>query len=146
MGTARKLLDSKGHDILSVEPESTVLDALKEMEDIAAGTALVFNGDQLAGIISERDCSRKVVLKKKDPATVKVKEIMSTSLTTVSPDETLEQCLSLMTDKRIRHLPVVDSGKCIGVISIGDCVKYMLTEKSFMIKNLENYISGTGMN
>lgn len=146
MGTVKKLLEVKGHDMLCVKPDSPVIEALKKMEDIAAGTALVCDESGLIGIVSERDCARKVVIKKKDPGSVKVKDIMSTDLTTVSPNEALEHCLELMTEKRIRHLPVLEDGKCTGVISIGDCVKYMLTEQNFMIRSLENYISGTGMN
>jgi len=146
MGTVKKLLEVKGHDTLCVKPESPVIEALKKMEDIAAGTALVCDESGLVGIVSERDCARKVILKKKNPDSVKVKDIMSTDLTTVTPDVNLERCLELMTEKRIRHLPVMEDGKCTGVISIGDCVKYMLTEQNFMIRSLENYISGTGMN
>jgi len=145
MATVSKVLENKGRDILAVSPESFVFDAIQKMAEISAGTALVMEGDQLLGIISERDFIRKIYLQEKCGQSIKVKEIMSTELTTVSPGEPLENCMGLMTDKRVRHLPVVEDGKVVGIISIGDVVKYMITEKEFMIENLQNYISGPGM-
>lgn len=115
------------------------------MAEKSAGTALVMDGPKLLGIFSERDFLRKIYLKDKCGTGVKVSEIMSTNLTTVTPDTTLEHCMNLMTDKRIRHLPVLDGDQVVGVVSIGDIVKYMVQEKEFVIKNLENYIVGPGM-
>jgi CBS domain-containing protein len=115
------------------------------MAERSAGTALVMEGDQLVGLISERDFIRKVYLSKKYGPDVTVKEIMSTELTTVTPDEKLENCMSVMTEKRIRHLPVVEDGKVVGIISIGDIVKFMAEQKDFEIKNLQSYISGPGL-
>lgn len=145
MATVSKLLDQKGNEIISVSPDTHVKDAIAKMAEKSAGTALVMDGDSLAGIFSERDFIRKVILQDKCGTGVTVSEIMSDKLTTVSPDTTLENCMELMTDKRIRHLPVLDGESVKGVISIGDIVKYMVQEKDFVIKNLENYISGPGL-
>jgi len=145
MSTANKVLEKKGRDILSVSPDTAVFDAIEKMAERSAGTALVMDGDRLVGIISERDFIRKTYLKKKCGEDIKVSDIMSADLTTVSPDESLENCMNLMTDKRIRHLPVLDGGKVAGIISIGDLVKYMVSEKDFLIENLQSYIAGPGM-
>ncbi|AKJ63317.1 CBS domain-containing protein [Kiritimatiella glycovorans] len=146
MGTVNRLLDSKGRDVLSVSADTPVYDALKEMEDRAMGSSLILEDGKLVGIITERDCTRKVVLEDKDIHQMKVRDIMSTDLATILPDESLEECMRLITANRIRHLPVVDeNGEVGGVVSIGDVVKYLVTEKEFVIKNLENYITGTGM-
>ncbi|NLX24512.1 MAG: CBS domain-containing protein [Lentisphaerae bacterium] len=142
MGLVLNLLESKGYDVLTVRPDQMVKDAIKRMEDIAAGTALVTEGDQLVGIISERDVIRKVVLQGKSIDTVPVMEIMSTRLTTVTPETQLDECMQLMTEKRIRHLPVLKDQQLCGIVSIGDVVKYLVVEKDFKIKNLETYISG----
>jgi CBS domain-containing protein len=142
MGGVLNLLKSKGSDVLTVRPEQMVKDAIKKMEDIAVGTALVTEGDQLVGIISERDVFRKVVLQGKSIDAVPVMEIMSTRLTTVAPETSLDECMRLMTEKRIRHLPVLKDHQLCGIVSIGDVVKYLVVEKDFKIKNLETYISG----
>lgn len=142
MGVVLNLLKSKGNYVLTVRPDQMVKEAIKEMEDIAAGTALVTEGDQLVGIISERDVIRKVVLRGKSIDTVPVMEIMSTRLTTVTPETLLDECMRLMTEKRIRHLPVLKDHQLCGIVSIGDVVKYLVVEKEFEIKNLETYISG----
>lgn len=145
MATVSKVLDKKGGDVLSVAPGSAVFDAIEKMAEISAGTALVMDGNQLVGIISERDFIRKIYLQKKYGQGVTVNEIMSTTLTTVDPDETLESCMTIMTEKRIRHLPVVEDGKVVGIVSLGDIVKYLTDEKDFEIKNLQSYISGPGL-
>jgi CBS domain-containing protein len=142
MGLVLNLLKSKGYDALTVRPDQMVKDAIKRMEDIAAGSALVTEGGQLVGIVSERDVIRKVVLRGKSIDTVPVKEIMSTRLTTVTPETPLDECMQLMTEKRIRHLPVLKDQQLCGIVSIGDVVKYLVVEKDFKIKNLETYISG----
>lgn len=143
MGTVSNLLESKGYDVLSVSPESAVHEAIEKMEVISAGTALVTEGEEVIGIISERDVIRKVVLQGKNIDNVKVQDIMSTNLTTITPETTLDDCLRLITDKRIRHLPVLRDGKLCGIVSIGDVVKYLIVEKDFKIKNLETYITGS---
>ncbi|MBI9020515.1 MAG: CBS domain-containing protein [Verrucomicrobia bacterium] len=145
MSTVSKVIEKKGSDILSVSPDSVVFTAIEKMAARSAGTALVMEGDKLVGILSERDFIRKVYLKNLCGKGVKVSEIMSTELTTVTPGESVESCMNIMTDKRIRHLPVVDGGKVVGIISIGDIVKFMADEKEFEIKNLQNYISGPGL-
>jgi CBS domain-containing protein len=145
MSTVNKVLDKKGKEILSVSPDTVIFDAIEKMAGRSAGTALVMDGDRLVGIISERDFIRKIYLKDKCGQGVKVSEVMSTELTTVSPDESLENCMNLMTDKRIRHLPVMEGDQVVGIISIGDIVKYMVNEKDFLIKNLQSYIAGPGM-
>jgi CBS domain-containing protein len=145
MATVSKLLDQKGNEIISVSPDTHVKDAIAKMADKSAGTALVMDGDSLVGIFSERDFIRKVILQDKCGTGVKVSDIMSAKLTTVEKDTSLESCMELMTEKRIRHLPVLDGETVQGVVSIGDIVKYMVQEKDFVIKNLESYISGPGM-
>ena len=145
MSTVSKVLEKKSCEILSVSPETVVFDAIEKMAQISAGTALVMDGDQLVGLISERDFIRKVYLSKKYGQGVTVGEIMSTELTTVSPDELLDNCMNMMTAKRIRHLPVLEGDKVVGILSIGDIVKYMAEQKDFEIKNLQSYISGPGL-
>jgi CBS domain-containing protein len=145
MSTVSKVIARKEAGVLSVCPESLVLDAIEKMAKISAGTALVMEGDQLVGILSERDFIRKIYLKNKCGQGVTVKEIMSSNPTTVTPDEELDRCMSIMTEKRIRHLPVVENGKVSGIISLGDIVKYLVDEKDFEIKNLQSYISGPGL-
>jgi CBS domain-containing protein len=142
MGAVSNLLDSKGSDVLTVSPDTTVHDAIEQMEEISAGTAVVVDGDRMVGIVAERDVIRKVVLGDQKLNKVSVKEIMSTDLTTVTPETSLDDCMELITEKRIRHLPVLVNEKLVGIISIGDIVKYLVFEKEFKIKNLETYISG----
>ncbi len=142
MGAVMNLLDSKGRDVLTVSPDTSVRDAIEKMEDISAGTAVVMEGGEVVGIVSERDVFRKVVLQGQNIDKVDVREIMSTSLTTITPETPLDDCMQLITEKRIRHLPVLSNGNLCGIVSIGDVVKYLIVEKDFKIKNLETYISG----
>ena len=145
MANVGKLLEKKGKEIISVSPDTAIRDAIAKMAEKSAGTALVMDGNRLVGIFSERDIIRKVYLKDKCAKATKVREIMSTDLTTVAADTTLESCMEMMTEKRIRHLPVLDGEQVAGVISIGDIVKFMVQEKEFVIKNLQSYIAGPGM-
>lgn len=145
MSTVSKVIGKKESGILSVSPDTPVFDAIEKMAKISAGTALVMDGNQLVGIISERDFIRKLYLKNKCGQGGTVKEIMSANLTTVTPDDELDTCMGLMTDKRIRHLPVVEDGTVAGIISLGDIVKYLVDEKDFEIRNLQSYISGPGL-
>ena len=145
MSTVSKVLKKKGSEVLAVPPDTLVFSAIEKMAEISAGTALVMEDDQLVGLFSERDFIRKLYLEEKYGQGVKVSEIMSTTLTTVTPDEELENCMATMTSKRIRHLPVCEEGKVVGIISIGDIVKHMVEEKNMEIKNLHSYISGPGM-
>ena len=140
MKTVQQLLESKRQNLVSVTPSSTVLDALKVMAEKEIGAVIVIEDGHLVGIFSERDYARKVVLQGKASKDTPVREIMTEKVVCVSPDQTIEDCMGLMTDKRIRHLPVLNHKKVIGVISIGDVVKEMLSEKEFVIKQLESYI------
>jgi len=140
MKTVQQLLESKRHRLVSVSLETTVLDALKLMAEKEIGAVLVLDGDRLAGIFSERDYARKVVLHGKSSKDTPVREIMTDEVRCVRPEQSIEDCMGLMTDKRIRHLPVLEHKKVVGVISIGDVVKEMLSEQEFVIKQLERYI------
>jgi len=142
MGAVLNLLDSKGRDVLTVDPDTSVREAIEKMEDISAGTAVVMEGGAVVGMVSERDVIRKVVLRGQKIDKVKVRELMSTDLTTITPETSLDDCMQLITEKRIRHLPVLCNGSLCGIVSIGDVVKYLIVEKDFKIKNLEAYISG----
>jgi CBS domain-containing protein len=140
MKTVQQLLESKRYSVVSVLPSTTVLEALKVMADKEIGAVIVIDDGHLAGIFSERDYARKVVLQGKASKDTPVREIMTERVVCVRPEQTIEDCMGLMTDKRIRHLPVLEHKKVIGVISIGDVVKEMLSEKEFVIKQLESYI------
>jgi CBS domain-containing protein len=140
--TVAAILRSKGYNIYSVIPDATVFEALKIMADNGVGALLVREGEKLVGILSERDYARKVILLGKSSREAKVKEIMSDKVLYVQPYRTAEECMALMITKRIRHLPVIDEEKLIGVISIGDIVKAVIDEKEFVIEQLEEYISG----
>ena len=141
--TVRQMLGTKGGGAWSVSPDATVYDALKVMAEKNVGALVVLEGDQLKGIISERDYARKVILKGKFSRETPVSEIMSVDVVTVQPDQSNEECMALMTNKRIRHLPVMDGNKLVGVISIGDVVKAIISEQQYTIKQLENYITGS---
>jgi len=140
MKTVQQLLESKRHSVVSVSASSTVLDALKVMAEKEIGAVIVIDNEHLVGIFSERDYARKVVLQGKASKDTPVREIMTDKVVCVRPEQTIDDCMGLMTDRRIRHLPVLEHKKVIGVISIGDVVKEMLSEKEFVIKQLESYI------
>jgi len=140
MKTVQQLLESKRYSVVSVAPSSTVLEALKVMAEKEIGAVIVIDGEHLAGIFSERDYARKVVLQGKNSRDTPVREVMTEKVVCVRPEQTIDDCMGLMTDKRIRHLPVLDHKKVIGVISIGDVVKEMLSDKEFVIQQLESYI------
>lgn len=140
MKTVQQLLETKRHGVVSVSPDSTVLDALRVMAEREIGAVLVTDDGHLVGIFSERDYARKVVLQGKASKDTPVREIMTDKVVCVRPTQTIEDCMNLMTDKRIRHLPVLDSKKVVGVISIGDVVKEMLSEQAYLIQQLESYI------
>ena len=142
MNTIRQLLQTKGHDLWSARPDTSVYDALQLMDEHSIGALLVLDGDDLVGIFSERDYARKVVLKGKTSRGTNVEEIMSRRVSCVRTDQTIEECMALMTDKHIRHLPVLEDEKLVGVISIGDVVKVVISEQEFLIGQLENYITG----
>lgn len=137
-----ELLRVKGHQYWSVTPDTAVFDALKLMAEKNIGALLVLEGDVLVGLLSERDYARKVILKGKSSKDTPVKEIMSEKVMYVEPEQTVEECMALMTDKRVRYLPVIEGDKLIGIISIGDVVKAIISEQEFIIEQLEHYISG----
>ena len=140
MKTVRQLLQVKGKEIYSVSPDSSVLDAIRVMAVKGVGALLVMDQGRLAGIISERDYARKVILHGKSSHDTPVGDIMTQKLVTVGLDHTVEDCMALMTEKRIRHLPVMEGGQVAGVLSIGDLVKEVIAEQQETIKQLELYI------
>ena len=141
-GTISAILGQKSRDIFSVSPQTTVHDAVAMMDEKNVGALLVMEGEKLVGMISERDYTRKVMLRGKKSADTRVAEIMSTNLTVTHLNEGVEECLRVMTDKRFRHLPVLDGDKVVGVISIGDLVKHVISCQSATIAHLESYIHG----
>jgi len=142
MKTVQEILKTKGHDIWAVKPDDTVFDAVKLMADKGAGALLVMEGEKLVGIVSERDYARKIILEGKSSRESAVSEVMTRKVLCVSPERTVDECMALMTDKKIRHLPVVDHKRVVGVISIGDLVKAMISEQQILIDQLQHYISG----
>jgi CBS domain-containing protein len=138
-----QLLSAKGTDVWSVTPEYTVFAALVLMAEKEIGALLVLDGESLVGIFSERDYARKVILRDKSSRDTSVSEVMSAPVIVVRPDQSIEECMSLMTEKRTRHLPVLDNGKLTGLISIGDVVKAVISDRETVIGQLESYITGT---
>jgi len=143
METVRHLLQEKGHQFHAIAPEAMVYEALKLMSEKEIGALLVLERGRLVGIISERDYARKVILKGKSSLDTPVREVMTGKVVFVRPDNSLEECMALMTDKRVRHLPVLEGDQILGVISIGDLVKATIAHKDFVIRQLENYITGS---
>ena len=141
-GTIRAILNQKSGDVFSISPKATVFEAIQMMDAKNVGALLVMDQERLVGVISERDYTRKIVLRGKQSRETKVAEIMSTNVTVTHPREGVDECLRLMTDKHIRHLPVLDGDKVVGVISIGDLVKHVISCQSAAIAHLEHYIHG----
>ncbi len=142
MEFVNEILKEKGHEVLSVTPETSVFEALKLMANKNVGSLLVLENDQMIGLFSERDYARKVILKGKSSRDTPVREIMSSRVVYVRPNQTVEECMALMTDKRVRHLPVIKDKQLVGLVSIGDVVKAIISEQEFLIHQLENYITG----
>ena len=140
MKTIKEILQSKPLGVLSISPEASVLDALRLMAEKEVGALVVLENERLAGIFSERDYARKVILHGKSSKDTSVREIMTAKVVYVRPEQSVEECMALMTDKRIRHLPVLQENRVIGVISIGDVVKEVISEQRFVIEQLEQYI------
>ena len=143
MTTVREMLRNKGHEVWSIGCDVPVYDALQLMAEKNIGAVLVMDGDRLGGILSERDYARKVTLQGKSARDTSVGEIMTERVVYVSPEQNTEECMALMTDKRVRHLPVLEDDQVVGVISIGDVVKAIISHQEFMIEQLERYITGT---
>jgi CBS domain-containing protein len=140
MATARHLLDRKNRAIFSIKPDEPVLEAIRLMAEHHVGALLVMKGDELVGIVSERDYARKVILKGRSSADTPVAQIMSSPVVTVTMGNSVQECMQLMTARRIRHLPVVEGRKVVGMISIGDLVKAVMEEQQQTIEQLESYI------
>ena len=142
MTYVRDILNGKSKEVHSISPDATVYDALKEMSDREIGALIVMKGEKVVGIISERDYARKIILKGKSSKETMVKEVMSSTLINVKPEISVEECMILMTGKHVRHLPVFDKGKFVGIVSIGDVVKSIISKQEMLIEQLSNYISG----
>jgi CBS domain-containing protein len=140
MDTVREVLDRKGRSVHSVGPEDPVLEAIRLMAELHVGALLVMENERLAGIVSERDYARKVILLGRSSSETPVWQIMSSPVVTVSPSETVDKCMRIMTDRRIRHLVVTEEGRVVGVVSIGDLVKSVIEEQQRTIEQLEAYI------
>ena len=142
MKTIQQLLEtkSKGRNVFSIAPDALVYDALKLMADKDVGALVVMEGGRLAGIISERDYARKVILHGKSSHDIHVREIMTSKLITVHPGQSVPECMALMTERRVRHLPVTEGERLIGLLSIGDLVKEVIADQEQTIKQLESYI------
>jgi CBS domain-containing protein len=140
MSTVRELLEHKGHEVFTIEMDASVYDALTVMAQRDVGALVVTEKDVVVGVISERDYARKVILRGDSSKEIPVARIMTRRIVTVTPEATIDECMSVMTERRIRHLPVVDGGKLAGVISIGDVVRAMLADKDYVIERLEEYI------
>ncbi|MDK1025662.1 MAG: CBS domain-containing protein [Gammaproteobacteria bacterium] len=138
----KEILAVKGHSIWAVSPESTVFEAIEVMADKGVGALAVTLDEKLVGIVSERDYARKVILKGQSSRETFVREIMSTEVVCVSGEEKVDECMALMTEKRIRHLPILDGDKLVGMISVGDLVKTIIRDQTFTIEQLEGYIRG----
>jgi CBS domain-containing protein len=144
MTLVKQLLESKEKTVWSISPDASVYEALVLMAEKNVGSLVTLDNGKLVGILSERDYARKVILQKKASTKIPVKEIMSTTVYCVAPDSTIEQCMALMTEKRIRHLPVLKGDELVGIVSIGDVVKAIMSTQEFIIEQLENYIVSGG--
>lgn len=142
MKLVQHLLDAKGRDVLTISPDASVLDAVKMMAEKSIGALVVLDGEKLAGLVSERDYARKVILLGRDSDNTPVSAIMRTELAVANSSSTVQECMSMVTDGRVRHLPVVDDGKLTGIISIGDLVKAIIADQQAEIEQLGQYISG----
>lgn len=142
MQQVRHLLESKGNQVYSVAPDTPVLEALQHMAQHGIGALLVMRGDNLLGVVSERDYARKIVLQGRSSASTPVSEIMTGSVMTIGPDASVHDCMRLCTDSRVRHLPVMEGKRVVGVVSIGDLVKAVIDDQAQEIEHLQRYIAG----
>ncbi|MGB5472427.1 MAG: CBS domain-containing protein [Gammaproteobacteria bacterium] len=141
MKKIKEVLDAKGRDVLSIAPEASVYEAVTLMAERGVGALLVMEGDRFVGLVGERDCLLKVMLEDRSPRETEVKQLMAKNILCVKPEQTVEEGMALMTDKRIRHLPVVKGDRVEGIISIGDLVKAIIADQQFVIKQLEHYVT-----
>lgn len=142
MTTVKQVLDQKGREVHAIAPEASVFEALAVMDAYDIGALIVMDGTRLAGIISERDYARKIVLKGKTSPETKVRDIMSTEVVCARPDQTVEACMAVMTSRNVRHLPVLAHKRVVGLVSIGDMVRSVIDDQKFVIEQLEHYIHG----
>jgi len=142
MTTVKQVLDKKGYDVHSISPDASVFDALKSMAECDIGSLVVVECDKLVGIITERHYSREIVLKDKTSPATRVRDIMSTRVVCAPPEQAVEECMAVMTARAVRHLPVLDRGQLVGIVSIGDMVKSVIDDQKFIIEQLEHYIHG----
>ncbi|MDP2619392.1 MAG: CBS domain-containing protein [Hyphomicrobiales bacterium] len=140
MTTVKQLLDAKGREVWSISPDGSVYDAIKMMADKNIGAVVIVKDDLPVGIFTERSYARNVFLRGKASPTTRVGDIMETRVICAEPDETIEQCMAVMSDKRVRHLPVLEKGRLAGIVSIGDLVKAVIADQQFVIEQLEHYI------
>ncbi len=143
MTTVRHILEEKGHQVWSVGPGDRVYDAIKMMADKDVGALVVLDGGKIVGLVTERHYARNVFLKGRASPQTRVDDIMERNVVCVGPDQSIEECMALMTTKRIRHLPVIEHGELLGIISIGDLVKSIISDREFVIEQLEHYIRGS---
>jgi CBS domain-containing protein len=142
MDTVRDLLKSKGSEVWTIQPDESVHDAIQKMADQDVGSLVVIEDGKPTGIFTERHYAREVFLKGRHSPTTPIREVMSKRIICASPEQTIEECMAVMTDKRLRHLPVVDDGGIVGIVSIGDLVKSVITDQEFVIEQLTHYIHG----
>jgi CBS domain-containing protein len=140
MTTVRHILDQKGHQVWALRPGDTVYDAIKMMADKDVGALVVLDGSKMVGIVSERDYARNCFLKGRASPQTLVAEIMERNVVCVKPDKSIEECLAIMSARRVRHLPVINDGELLGIVSIGDLVKSIISDREFVIEQLEHYI------
>jgi CBS domain-containing protein len=141
MQTVQQLLDEKGHEVWSISPDAQVYDAVSLMAEKAIGALMVIESGRVVGLVSERDYARKVVLKGRFSRDTQVRDIMTTRVVYAHLEQTVEECMAILTDQRVRHLPVMEQGQLVGIISIGDLVKAIITEQKFIIDQLVHYIA-----
>lgn len=144
--TVRQLLMTKGNDVWSVNRDTNVFDALNLMADKDIGAVIVLSDGEICGVLSERDYARKVVLEGKASVSTPVSDIMTSPVLIVDPNQTIDECMAIMTDKHLRHLPVVEHDRLVGIVSIGDVVKAVIADQEFMLDQLETYITGPTLN
>ncbi len=142
MATIRQVLDKKGHEVFSVGLDETVYDSIKKMADKNVGSLVVMEGNKLIGIITERHYARNVVLKGRASPTTPVRDIMETNVVFARPDQSVEECMAIMTEQAVRHLPVIEQGNVVGIVSIGDLVKEKIRDQTFVIEQLVQFIHG----
>jgi CBS domain-containing protein len=143
MTTVRHILEEKGHQVWSLRPGDKVYDAIKVMADKDVGSLVVLDGSKIVGIVTERDYARNVFLKGRASPQTRVDDIMERNVVCVGPNQSIEECMALMTTKRVRHLPVIENGELLGIVSIGDLVKSIISDREFVIEQLEHYICGS---